>query len=95
MIEKKKVKSKVTCFKCGKIGHYANACHSRVRSFNVHVPTPKKIIKQIWVVKGCSSNITNVYGPKKTWVPNGTHSCFVGSTLIESNNNGRLGQHDV
>ncbi len=50
----------VTCFCCGKVGHIANVCNHKKTEV-------KRMIKKIWVPK--ETNITNLEGPKKTWVP--------------------------
>ena len=48
-----------SCFRCGKIGHKAYACKSRVSN--------AKSVRKIWVHKG--TNATNLQGPKKAWIP--------------------------
>ena len=51
--------SHASCFKCGKLGHKAYTCKSRMLN--------AKSLKKVWVSKG--TKITNLQGPKKAWVP--------------------------
>ena len=51
--------SHASCFKCGKLGHKAYTCKSRMSN--------AKSLKKVWVPKG--TKITNLQGPKKAWVP--------------------------
>lgn len=46
--------TKITCFKCEKLGHKAYTCHTHN-------------VRKIWVPKG--TILTNPRGPKKAWVP--------------------------
>ena len=51
--------SHASCFKCGRIGHKAYTCKSRMLN--------AKSLRKVWVPKG--TNVTNLQGPKKAWVP--------------------------
>ncbi|GAV80530.1 hypothetical protein CFOL_v3_23991 [Cephalotus follicularis] len=56
----KKIESKITCNYCGKKGHISNSCFHKKNLGLVKT-------RRIWVPKG--TFVTNLQGPKFTWVP--------------------------